>query len=218
MPGLLPPSESPRRRFLAQLAAAAAAAVALSPMGVGAQTLMPGAPSPDHDEWMKPLKGKHRQIFHGFALDSAALLMAKNFLDSYRNDFGAKDEHVNAVVGVHGPALSIGFTDAIWSKYTIGKVSNVNDPVTKEPAARNIFGSGGEITVTELQKRGIVLLMCNTALKLRAKAMAASLGVEYDAMYAELNSSRLPGTILVPSLVVALNRAQESGFTYVRAS
>jgi hypothetical protein len=37
-------------------------------------------------------------------------------------------------------------------------------------------------------------------------------------MYSELSGGRLPGVILVPAMVVAINRAQERGFTYIRAS
>lgn len=210
--------ENPRRRFLAQITAAAASLTALSPFAAGAEAMVSGKPADINDAWMKPLRGKHRQIFHGTAADTNAMLMASNFLTAYQESYAAKNGEVNAVIGLHSSALTTGFNDAMWAKYAFGKSVNVVDPKTKEPALRNIFASDGELAVTELQKRGVVFLLCNTALRLRTKSMAASLGVPYDTLYAELSSSRLPGTILVPALVVALNRAQESGFTYVRAS
>jgi len=37
-------------------------------------------------------------------------------------------------------------------------------------------------------------------------------------VYNDLKTWVLPGSIVVPGLVVAMNRAQEKGFTYVRAS
>jgi len=206
----------PRRRFLGRAAAALAALSAGIPT-VAHSSVSFGAAESEHDAWMKPLKGKHRQIFHGFAAAEAPMLMAANFLDSYAEAFGNKSGEVNAVIGVHGPALTIGFTDAAWAKYAIGKSVSVTDSVTKEPAVRNIFRTGGPLSVETLQKRGVVFLMCNNALKIRSRALATERGESFETVYEDLKASRIPGTVLVPALVIALNRAQEAGFSYVRA-
>jgi intracellular sulfur oxidation DsrE/DsrF family protein len=207
----------PRRRFLGRAAAAIAALTAGVPGIARAGTLsIDLADDPQHDAWMRPLKGKHRQIFHALDANDRAMLMASNYLDAYEHEFGAKPGEANAIIGVHGSALNIGFTDAAWAKYSIGKAANVMDPTTKEPSVRNIFATGGELTVDTLQKRGALFLMCNTALRLRSRALAKERGEPYEAVYKDLEASRLPGTILVPALVVAINRAQEKGFTYVR--
>lgn len=210
-----------RRRFLATLAASAASAaslVALSPLAGYAQAVAKDRVSGDADAWMKKMTGKHKQIFHALRAEIQPMLMAKNFLDAYEQEYGAKPAHVNAVIGFHGGALSFGFNDAIWDKYAMGKASEVNDPITKAPATKNVFATGGDLAIDTLQKRGVVFLMCNTALRLRSKAMATSLNVPYDSLYAELSAGRLPGIVLVPSLVVTINRAQQRGFTYVRSS
>ncbi len=210
-------STHPRRRFIGRAAAAIAALTAGIPQTVRAETLSIGiADDSVHDAWMRPLKGKHRQIFHALDANDRAMLMASNYLDAYEREFGAKPGEVNAVIGVHAMALHIGFTDAAWAKYGFGKSANVTDPTTKEPATRNIFATGGELSVDTLQKRGVTFLICNTALRLRSRALAKERGETYEAVYKDLEASRLPGTILVPALVVAINRAQEKGFTYVR--
>lgn len=213
---------SPRRKFIGQIAAAAASIAAISsfpPLAARAEAIASSDDSlTDGDAWMKGLKGKHRQIFHAVKAEVAPMLMAKNYIDAYQESFHAKQGEVNAVIGFHGTALVFGFQDAIWDKYALGKSSEVTDPVTKAPAIRNIFATGGELAIDTLQKRGVVFLMCNTALRIRTRMMSQSLGVPYDTLYAELSGSRIPGVILVPALVVALNRAQERGFTYVRAS
>jgi intracellular sulfur oxidation DsrE/DsrF family protein len=212
---------SPRRKFIGQFAAAAASIAAISafsPLSARAGAIRSDDSIADGDAWMKPLKGKHRQIFHAVKAESTPMLMAKNYLDAYQESFHAREGEVNAVIGFHGAALVFGFQDAIWDKYGMGKSSEVNDPSTKAPATRNVFATGGDLAIDTLQKRGVVFLMCNTALRLRTRAMSQSLGVPYDTLYAELAGSRIPGVILVPALVVALNRAQERGFTYVRAS
>ena len=100
--------------------------------------------------------------------------------------------------------------------YGFGKSGNVTDPATKEPAIRNLFATGGDMAVDTLQKRGVVFLMCNTALRLRSRAIAKERGETYEVVYGDLAEPRLPGTILVPAMVVAINRAEEKGISYLR--
>lgn len=202
----------PRRRFIGRAAAAVAAFTGF-PGLLRADT---SADDSKHDAWMGQLKGKHRQLFHAIDLNDRAMLMANNYLDAYQNEFAEKPGEATAVIGVHGPALHLGFTDAAWAKYGFGKTANLTDPTTKAPAIRNVFATGGELAVDTAQKRGILFLICNTALRLRSRGLAKERGETYEAVYKDLEASRLPGTILVPALVVAINRAQEKGVTYVR--
>ncbi|MBA3404388.1 MAG: hypothetical protein H0U13_06885 [Gemmatimonadaceae bacterium] len=210
----------PRRHFLGRAASVLAAfGIGIPSVARADAILVGGAADSEHDAWMKPLKGKHRQIFHATAAGDAAMLMANNFLDAYAGEFAAKPGEVNAVIGIHsgpGGALALAFSDAAWAKYSMGKAASVTDPATKEPAVKNIFAAGGRLGIAESQKRGIVFLICNTAIKLRARGIAAERGETYEAVYADLKGSLLPGMILVPAMVVAINRAQESGFTYLR--
>jgi len=209
---------NPRRRFLGSVGAALASIGLGLPSVAGGAEVLAGASDPStHDAWMKPLKGKHRQIFHTTVAGDVAMLMANNFLDAYSEEFGAKPGEANAIVGIHGGALSMGFNNAAWAKYSLGKGGGITDPATKEPAAKNIFASGGRLGIEESQKRGIVFLMCNTALRMRSRAIATERNETYETVYEDLKASRLPGMILVPALVVAINRAQEAGFTYARA-
>jgi hypothetical protein len=209
---------NPRRRFLGSVGAALASiGLGLPSIAGGEEILAASSSASTHDDWMKPLKGKHRQLFHATAAGDVAMLMANNFLDAYTEEFGAKPGEANAVVGIHGGALSLGFNDAAWAKYSLGKGGGITDPATKEPAARNIFASGGRLSIEESQKRGIVFLMCNTALRMRSRGFATERNEPYEKVYEDLKAARLPGMILVPALVVAINRAQEAGFTYARA-
>jgi hypothetical protein len=206
----------PRRRFVGRAAAAIAALIGLPGIARANSSSTTFTDDSQHDAWMHQLKGKHRQFFHAIDLNDRAMLGATNYLEAYEHEFAAKPGEANAVIGVHGSALSLGFTDAAWAKYGFGKSANVTDPITKEPAIRNIFATGGDLTVDTAQKRGVLFLMCNTALRLRSRALAKERGETYEAVYKDLEASRLPGTILVPALVVAINRAQEKGITYLR--
>jgi hypothetical protein len=206
----------PRRRFVGRAAAAIAALTGI-PGIARADTLSTTlADDSQHDAWIRQLKGKHRQLFDAVDLNDRAMIMASSYLDIYHNDFGAKPGEVNAVIGLHGSALNIGFTDAAWTKYAFGKSANLIDPSTKEPAVRNLFATGGDLSVETLQRRGVVFLMCNNTLRRRSQAVATERGETFEAVYKDLEASRLPGTILVPAMAVAINRAQEKGITYLR--
>lgn len=206
-----------RRRFLTQLTGLAALAGFVRPAGAIAPSDDFG--SPDHDAWMRRARGRHRQIFHAVTPgDGAAMLMATNFLNVYSSEYGESPRNLSAVIGVHGMALPIGLGDAAWDKYELGKRINVNDPDTNEPARRNVFAVGGPYSIDTVMGRGVVLLVCNVALTLTSTALAKARSVPQAQVYDDLRASILPGAVLVPGLVVAINRAQEKGFTYVRAS
>lgn len=207
---------SARRSFLAQLSGAAAALAGFAAPAAAKET---GLFDHDHDAWMQRARGRHRQIFHATApADGAAMLMAVNFLDVYKSAYGEAPGHVSAVIGVHGSALPIGLIDAAWNKYELGKRIGVNDPDTKEAAKRNVFAVGGPISIDTAMRRGVVLLVCNMALTRTAGSIASALSLPEAEVYQELKASVIPGAVVVPALVVAMNRAQEKGFTYVRAS
>jgi len=205
---------SPRRQFVTRAAAALAMITGLP--RIAAADPMLADNETEHDAWMKAIKAKHRQFFHAMDLGDRAMLLASNFLDAYHDAFGAKPGEAAAVIGVHGGALAVGFNDAAWAKYGFAKGPSLLDPSTKDVAARNIFASGAPLSVDTLQKRSVVFLMCNTALRLTSQSLAKARGETPEAVYDDLKASRLPGTILVPAMVVAINRAQEAGFTYVR--
>ncbi|HVF39565.1 MAG TPA: hypothetical protein VM939_06660 [Gemmatimonadaceae bacterium] len=207
-------SAHPRRRFLGRLAGTLAALTTGLPVAARADS--DTVDVAEHDAWMKSLKGKHKQFFHDLTIRDQAMLMANNYLDAYTEAFGAKAGEANAVIGIHGPALSMGFNDAAWAKYGFGKMYTITDPATKEPAVRNLYATGGNLSIDTLQKRGVVFLMCNTALRLRSRGIAAERNESHETVYADLKASLLPGMILVPAMVVAINRAQEKGYTYIR--
>ncbi|MGK2934851.1 MAG: hypothetical protein ACSLFE_06355 [Gemmatimonadaceae bacterium] len=207
-----------RRHFLAQLSGGLAAIAGIS-APVAAQQVSAALTDPDHDAWMQLARGEHRALFHATSPgDGAPMLMAMNYLDVYGSAYGAQRDHVSAVVGVHGAALPIALNDGAWDRYELGRRINVNDPITKEPAKRNVFAVGGPYSIDTAMGRGVVLLVCNMALTLTARSIARARSLVEADVYNDLKSSVLPGGILVPGLVVAISRAQEKGFTYIRAS
>lgn len=184
------------------------AGVAVAPSVIGAQ-----APS---EAWLQGLNGKHRQILDVSSLRGGTpLARTVNFLDAYGEAYGLKDSDVNAIVGIHSGALVIGFNDAMWAKYELGKRAGENDPRTQAPAVRNIFAAGTPTSVARLQERGVRFIACGKAIRRLSGELAAAAGASPDQVRAELQANLLPGVIEVPALIVAVNRAQEAGLTYV---
>lgn len=206
-----------RRHFLAQLSGGLAAIAGIS-APLAAQQVSALA-DPDHDAWMQLARGEHRALFHATAPgDGAPMLMALNYLDVYGSAYGAQRDHVSAVIGVHGAALPVALNDGAWDRYELGRRINVSDPDTKEPAKRNVFAVGAPYSIDTAMARGVLLLVCNVALTLTAGSIARARSLAEADVYNDLRSSVFPGAVIVPGLVVAISRAQEKGFTYIRAS
>jgi intracellular sulfur oxidation DsrE/DsrF family protein len=207
-----------RRTLIVRAAAFAAVA---SPSAFRAQTDQWSANAPNED-WLKDLHGKHKQFFDTNALNNGApLTRVANFLDVYRDSYGLTDRDVNAIVGAHGTGLGLVLSDAMWERYELGAYYSLNDPPTGQAARRNLYsgsvggGVGAVNSVAALQLRGVRFLGCQQSINRVARELSAKgKGVEAE-IRKEFAGGLLPGVTLVPAMVVAANRAQESGVAYL---
>ena len=56
-------------------------------------------------------------------------------------------------------------SDRLWVKYKLGERSKIIDPMTQQPADRNVFyDDGTDTSVTALQARGAIFWQCSVAL------------------------------------------------------
>jgi intracellular sulfur oxidation DsrE/DsrF family protein len=211
-----------RRGFLGSLFSGAAAITLLgaTPRGLMAEETSQG------EDWMNELKGTHRTVFDASVhKNGKPLQQAKNYLDAWRDAFKVPERDVNLVIGVHGDAIPIVLTDALWTRFKIGEQYEVTDASTKAPGVRNVFtitnaATGGlvsaEQSVEGLQKRGVRFLVCNNTIAGATKKLAAAgLGSEAD-IRAALVGGLLPGVMIVPAMVVALTQLQEHGVKYIK--
>ena len=201
-----------RRGFLGRAAALAAGAVA-TPKLLEATTL------PAEDEWLNRLTGAHRQLFDMPAeAGGLPLLHILNYMNTYNQAYGAKDSEVNAIGTFYGFATLHGLNDAMWAKYRLGEVVNVKDgsgqPVTANPWRTQVQALGMTFptaSIEALQQRGVIFLLCNNALTLFSGMVAKGRGLDQPAVYADLKANMLPGVILVPAMVIAIEKAQTIG-------
>ncbi len=188
----------PRRGFLGRITAFAAGAGLIAADGAqNTAHAMPDGVAPD-EAWLTNMKGVHRSIFDTPSMTAArAVPHVRNYLDTYREAYGLADDKVSAAIMAYSSALPMLFDDAAWEKYAFGD------------SPRNPHAS----QLNALRARGVTLLGCNNTLRRISGELAVKRGETADAVRADLLTHILPGVIIVPGAVIALNRAQESGIT-----
>ena len=188
-----------------------------------AKAQVPGSgPGPD-ERWLTGMDGRHRQVFDVSSLKGGAVLNpVRNFLNAYNEAYGVPDAELSAAVVVHGSALPIVFGDEAWERWGFGERHAITDPSTGRPARRNIFRPARpemlgplDASVEALQRRGVVFLLCNNSLKRAAGEAARASGGDPEEVRKAMIAGLLSGVVVVPAAVVAINRAQEHGLSYV---
>jgi hypothetical protein len=152
-------SATPRRQFIGELAAGAAAlaAVACSPAAAtsaASQAPAPSSPTPSAStdplppqselkwdtSWMGRITAKHKAVFDSPEINEGnALYLADSYFEWVKNVFGPGESDVSVVVVLRHAAVPLVYKDAMWSKYPLGTLTKTQDPRTKDPARRNTF-------------------------------------------------------------------------------
>jgi intracellular sulfur oxidation DsrE/DsrF family protein len=218
-----------RREFLGTLAlgGVALAVGACATSATQAPAVTPGPVSKDgpfDNSWLDQLTARHKQIFDiGSYQEGGGLFYAKNFFNAHRDAYNTVYPEVQAVLGIHGNAYPLVFSDAVWAKHGFGRREKIKDPRTGKWAVRNVFWQSREgewmheYSVNALQARGAKFIFCNNVMRFLTRTLAKEAGVSYETMRAELVGGLLPGVTVVPAMVVALGLAQERGCAYVYA-
>ena len=210
-----------RRSFISAVASFAGLAVARASAGQQPRERPAAEPGRFDVAWLDQMKGKHKQLYdlggHALAADPRPLRFAKNFLDTFRDEYHLEYPDINTAVGISGPAFPMNASDRLWAKYKLGERSKIIDPMTKQPAVRNIFyDDGSNISMKAIQARGAVFWQCNVALGVVAQQLATAFQMPLADVRADLVAGLNPGVRLMPSHVMALGLAQERGFTYMK--
>jgi intracellular sulfur oxidation DsrE/DsrF family protein len=225
-------SSSERRSFLTRLNAAALAALALG--GAAKGQSKPGATPRwetlrhEKDDWLE-LPGKHRMVFDTTNPEGLgeALLFTNNFMRVNRSDYGLQNSDLAVVIVVRHRSAPFGLSDAMWAKYNAALAAHASyeDPKSKAVPKINVYNSGdyAELapnrgtTLAALAKQGVQFAVCANSTRAVAGAIARSVGGSADTVFAELTSNLVTNGRMVPAGIVAVNRAQERGYSLVSA-
>jgi intracellular sulfur oxidation DsrE/DsrF family protein len=209
-------SSSERRSFLTRFNAGAAAIAALAVVGV-AKAQVKSAPATrfeparhDQDDWMDHIPGKHRMVIdtttgEGFR---DGLLFASNFMLANRNDYGLQNQDLAVIVVARHLSTGYGFNNDMWAKYG----ASLADDQAKEPSKANPSAA----SLAALSNQGVQFAVCSMATRRLAGTIARAVGGNTDAINGELIANLVSNGRMVSAGIVAVNRAQERGYSFVR--
>jgi intracellular sulfur oxidation DsrE/DsrF family protein len=236
----VPQLQSERRSFLTGLtagvstvvASVAVAAATASPASGQTTISAPWLPSRhDVDDWLDKDKAtvKHRFVFdtmnpEGFG---QAILYSNNYYVANQSGYGLQNSDLAVVIVARHNSTPFAFNDDMWKKYgaTIAQQANFMDPKTKMPPTSNLYQAAGYgsaltslgTTLDSVLKRGVQLAVCQMATRNFAGTIARAVGGTTDTIYNEITANLVSNSHLVPAGIVAVNRAQERGYSFVHA-
>jgi len=219
---------NPTTRRAVLTGAAAAAAVSLTSTRAGAQApgrrFQPARHS--QDEWLDTVPGKHRTFIDCASVNAAGagMLYANNLYVANAKGYQLKEADVAVVVCLRHFATVFAFNDTIWGKYGQALSDGVSfvDPKTKQAPSKNLlddpaFSQLPVSTISSVTQRGTQFAVCDMATNMLAGLVAASTKGVQDAIYQEFVRNLIPNSHLMAAGVVAVNRAQEYGYTLLTA-
>jgi hypothetical protein len=222
---------SPRRSFLGRFAAGAAAFGAA--IATGASPLHAMARDADftparhpQDDWLDQIPGKHRIFFDATSPTGAAdaITFAGNYATANKNGYAMEVSDLAILICYRHWATVFAFNDAMWAKYgeAWGAMINFNDPATNAPPVRNAWNATGlpgrqpnrGVTIEMAVKRGFHFAVCDMATRAFAGVAAQKTGGSADAIYTELKANTFGNAHFAAAGIVAVNRAQERGYSF----
>jgi hypothetical protein len=221
------------RRTVITSLGTAAAVVVTGTGNAGAQTPAATRFQParhPQDAWLDAVPGRHRTYIDAATVAGAgqALLYANNLFEANKSGYALAEKDIAIVIGLRHFATAFAFNDAIWAKYggLMGTMLEFTNPQTKQAPTTNVYYSStgfGEAlqnfgnTIESVTKRGALFAVCDVATHFFAGAAAMATGANAEAVYNELKANLIPGSHMAAAGVVAVNRAQEHGYTLLTA-
>jgi hypothetical protein len=222
------PNSTTRRTLLT--GAAAAAAVSLTSTRAAAQAPARRFQPARHaqDEWLDTVPGTHRTFIDCASVGAAGagILYANNLYVANAKGYQLKEADVAVVVCLRHFATIFAFNDVIWAKYgqALSDAVSFTDPKTKQAPTKNLLDDAsysqlpnGGFTIASVVARGTQFAVCDMATSMLAGVVAASTKGVQEAVYTELARNLIPNSHLMAAGVVAVNRAQEYGYTLLTA-
>jgi hypothetical protein len=215
-----------RREFLGHLSLTSAAIVTTGSLAPYPRTALPRSTEKWDTSWIDALKTAtyHAVIDANVLEEGYAPDLANGLLLDFREVHGAEEKDVRIVIVARRGGTPLVFGDATWERLPVGEDTKMNDRSTNAPYRRNPFyrprsGASPESSATKLenlQKRGVILLVCNIALTNWSRGLAEKTKRGADDVYREVRADLVPGTIVMPSGVFAIMRAQNASCAYMR--
>ena len=177
-----------------------------------------------------------RQLFEAIAFRPGMWSNVKNSLNGLQYGYGYAPAGIAVAVAPHGPSSAFTYSDYVWQKYRIGQFFDLKN-ADGSPIASNVFlaskspydpaadpddekGMYQDTSIQMLQRRGVVILTCHTAVEEQAKAIVkrgfAPAGMSPKDVASDVLTHLIPGAVVVPSMVATVAVLQAVyHYTYV---
>jgi hypothetical protein len=233
------PDPSRRRSFLGRLAASAAGFTGLSAIIAGTSSPLSALEPRERatndfkparhpqDDWLDQIPGKHRMFFDALTQNGAAeaITFASNYALASKTGYGLEAADLAIVICYRHFATPFAFGDEVWAKYGAAwsGLLGYKDPGTGAAPVRNVWNAKGlpgmqpnrGVTVADAAARGFRFAVCDLATRVFAGVAVQAVGGNTDDVYAELKRSAIaPDMRFVPAGIVAVDRAQERGYSF----
>ena len=165
-----------------------------------------------------------RQLVESVALNPVTLNNVKNSLNGLTFGYGYAARDVAIVMANHGAATAYGLRSEMWAKYRLGEFFKLLD-AAGAPLTQNIYypakssydpgvspddehGMYQDASIQMLQRRGVVVLACHTAIEEQSRKLVsqhfAPPGASASQVADDLLTHLIPGAFVVPSMVATV--------------
>ena len=162
------------------------------------------------DDWFDQIPGKHRLFFDTLTDGGLreARVFANNYFDGNKSGYGLESSDLAVVICLRHSATPFAFTDAFWAKY---------GPIMAESlklADTRMTANPHRAQLEALTKRGVHYAICDMASHRYAGMIARKVdGGDAGVVYKEMTASAIGNSHFVAAGIIAVNRAQERGYS-----
>lgn len=162
---------------------------------------------------------KHKQCFGVTKISQGAALEGMgNSINAYNDFLKEGPGAMQAVAVLYHAGVAFGFSDTVWNEYLIPSLPAAPAFIRDEvgPVKRG-KGNPYKSQVAELVGKGASFFVCHNAIAGISGLAASVLKTAPQNVHAAIMGGILPGALVVPAGVMAVNACQEAKFTYIAA-
>lgn len=198
-----------RRGFLSDLSLSAGAVLAAGTL-IGSEAAAQPVAAEYDMSWVDKLTGKYRAVFDSPDFNDGTVFMnATVFMSGFQEIYGVKDPDTQPVLVLRHTGVHMAFNDSLWEKYRFGETFKIANADKRNPYAGQI---------ASLRNRGAIFLACQLAANFQSNSIARRMGLETQAVRADVMANLVPGVIMMPSGIFATIRAQQAGCQFIKSA
>jgi intracellular sulfur oxidation DsrE/DsrF family protein len=165
-------------------------------------------------------RARHKQCFGATRLEAGGVLDGMhNSSEAYANYYPRETYQAVAVL-YHGSSVALALNDAVWNDILTPWLPHNLKMAEQIPEAKP--GSGNPYLRQTLLPaeiaRGSFFFVCHNAISGFSYSAADALGEPVAKVHAAIMAGIIPGALVVPAGVMAINACQEAHFTYIQTS